>query len=120
LRRGSWWDALAGEAPFDLVISNPPYIDPAAPTGLAADVAAFEPGLALYSSRGDAASCYREILAGLPGRLVAGGHVLMETGLGAADAALAAVQGTPGMEGAELRQDLAGQPRFVVGRYAGR
>ena len=119
LRRGSWWDALAGEAPFDLVISNPPYIDPAEPTGLAADVAAFEPGLALYSDRGDAASCYRAILLGLPGRLAPGGHVLFETGLGAADAALAAVQSTPGMEGAELRCDLAGHPRFVIGRYAG-
>lgn len=119
LRSGSWWDAMVGEAPFDLVISNPPYIDPANPAGLASDVAAFEPALALYSARGDAASCYRAIFAGLPSRLRSGGHVLMETGLGAAELALAALQATPGMASAELRADLAGHPRFLVGRYLG-
>ena len=119
LRAGSWWEAMAGEAPFDLVLSNPPYIDPANPAGLAPDVAAHEPALALFSAHSDAASCYRAILAGLPGRLQPGGHVLFETGLGAVEPALAAMRATPGMEDVQLLPDLAGQPRFLMGRYAG-
>jgi release factor glutamine methyltransferase len=40
VRCGSWWEPVAADATFDVVVSNPPYIDPAATAGLAADVRA--------------------------------------------------------------------------------
>lgn len=119
LRQGSWWAACAGEAPFDLLVSNPPYIDPADPQGLAADVAAFEPAQALYSASGDVASCYRALLQGLPGGLVRGGHILCETGLQAAEPALQMMRANPALSDVELRCDFARLPRFLLARYAG-
>jgi release factor glutamine methyltransferase len=67
---GSYWSGLAGAPPFDLVVGNPPYVDPAGPDPLAPDVARFEPATALLTPPGDPAAHYREIVAGLPGRLV--------------------------------------------------
>ncbi len=115
LLRGSWWEPVPADATFDLVISNPPYIDPVRPTGLAADVQAFEPALALFSAPGDVASCYRAIFAPLASRLRAGGAVWCETGLGAAAPALQALRAT-GLVDVELRCDLAGAERFLCAR----
>ena len=113
---GSWWDAVASGRAFDLVVSNPPYIDPDDPVGLAEDVKRFEPPLALFSAAGDPASCYRDIAAGLAEHLEPGGWFVAETGLGAAEPARDAVAAGAGLERVELRADAAGKPRFVVAR----
>ena len=113
---GGWWQAVAAEARFDVVVSNPPYIDPAAPVGLAADVQRFEPALALFTAHGDAASCYREIAAGLATHLTPGGWFVAETGLGAAEPARAVLAALPFLDDVELRSDLSGAPRFVLAR----
>ena len=116
LRHGSWWEACAGEAPFDLVVSNPPYVDPARPDLLADDVREFEPPLALFCERGDPGSCYRAIAQGLAEHLRPGGAVVVETGVGADAAALAALQSCAQLRDVAVHPDLAGVPRFVVGR----
>ena len=46
---GSWWQPVAVDEVFDLVVSNPPYIDPKAMDGLEDDVRRFEPPLALFA-----------------------------------------------------------------------
>lgn len=115
---GSWWQAVGDDARFDLVVSNPPYIDPAAPIGLAADVRRFEPALALFAAAGDPVSCYRAIVAGLATHLAPGGCFVAETGLGAADGARELFAAQPFLRDVELRPDLAGAPRFVVARRA--
>ncbi|MCA8976011.1 MAG: peptide chain release factor N(5)-glutamine methyltransferase [Planctomycetes bacterium] len=114
--RGSWWQSVPADARFDLVISNPPYIDPHASDDLAADVRAFEPPLALFSAAGDPASCYREIAAGLERHLVPGGWFLAETGIGASDAALAALDASGQLAEIALEPDSAGIDRFLIGR----
>ena len=116
---GSWWGAVEAGRSFDLVVSNPPYIDPQAPAGLADDVKRYEPPLALFSAPGDPASCYREITAELAARLTPGSWFIAETGLGAAEPAHAVVAATVGMEQVELLPDSAGKDRFVVARRAG-
>ncbi|MCA8949266.1 MAG: peptide chain release factor N(5)-glutamine methyltransferase [Planctomycetes bacterium] len=120
--RGSWWEALdasggAGEPGFDLVVSNPPYVDPDSPE-LAADVRAFEPPLALFAERGDPASCYRAIVAGLPRHLRPGGAVVLETGVGASAPALGVLQQSEVLTAVELRRDVAGIDRYLVARRA--
>ncbi len=119
LRHGSWWEGCRGEAPFDVLVSNPPYVDPGRPDLLAEDVREFEPPLALFTEAGDPASCYRSIVDGIEANVKPGGFVAMETGVGASDAALAAMQTSPALERAELRKDLAGLDRFVVARRVG-
>jgi len=111
---GSWWAPVPPAATFDLVISNPPYIDPAAPHGLAADVKAYEPPLALFSAAGDSISCYREIAAGLVAHLAPGGWFLAETGQGACSAALALLQEQPELAATSLVADFAGLDRYLL------
>ncbi|MBM4060035.1 MAG: peptide chain release factor N(5)-glutamine methyltransferase [Planctomycetes bacterium] len=114
--RGSWWEPVPPAARFDLAVSNPPYIDPAAPHGLAADVAAHEPPLALFTAAGDVLSCCRAIVAGLGAHLVPGGWFVAETGVGASAPALRLLQQEPALEAAELRADLGGIDRFLLAR----
>ncbi|MBL8729226.1 MAG: peptide chain release factor N(5)-glutamine methyltransferase [Planctomycetes bacterium] len=116
LRAGDWWQAVATSSTFDVVVSNPPYIDPQAPHGIAADVAAHEPPLALYSAAGDVVSCYRAIAAGLAQHLVAGGWFVAETGVGASSPALALLRQQPFLTDAQLLPDPAGIDRFLLAR----
>ena len=44
---------LAADRPFDLVISNPPYVEPGEAAGLDEEVRGHEPALALYAPEGD-------------------------------------------------------------------
>jgi release factor glutamine methyltransferase len=118
LLAGDFWEAVPAERRFDLVVSNPPYIDPHAPVGLADDVRRFEPALALFSAPGDPASCYRTIGEGLAARLLPGGWFVAETGGAAAEAALAWLRQQPFLTAVELRADLAGQPRFLLAQRA--
>jgi release factor glutamine methyltransferase len=119
LRSGSWWSAVPAAAAFDLVVSNPPYIDPADPQGLAADVHRFEPAAALFTAPGDPVSCYRAIGLQLASRLLPGGWFVAETGGTASAPALQWLQQLPGFDEVSLRADLAGQPRFLVARRQG-
>lgn len=118
LRHGSWWQACSEDGPFDVCVSNPPYVDPALPELLASDVRAFEPPLALFSPSGDPAACYRDICAGVSMHLKSGGVLAMETGVGASEAALAVLRACDVLSEVELRKDLAGIDRYLVARRA--
>lgn len=114
LRIGSWWEPVAAEAQFELVVSNPPYIDPAATAGLEPAVARFEPPLALFTASGDVVSAYRAIVAGLSQHLVPGGWFCAETGVGADQAAAQLLQATELFASVELRPDAQGIGRFLL------
>jgi release factor glutamine methyltransferase len=114
LHHGSWWQPVADDEMFDLVVSNPPYIDPQALDGLAEDVRRFEPPLALFSAPGDVASCYREIASGLERHLRPGGWLVVETGLGAEDASREAFASQPTLQNVALCEDFSGKARFVL------
>ena len=119
LMHGSWWEPLAQEPPFDLLVSNPPYVDPARDDLVAYDVKTFEPHEALFTRPHDPASCYRAIFAGMSAHLRASAMLLFETGIEAAEPAFAALSATPGVGAAELRRDLADLPRYLVARWGG-
>lgn len=116
--RGSWWQPVAADARFDLVVSNPPYIDPDAAEGLADDVRKFEPPLALFTAGGDVASCYREIAAGATRHLRSGGFLIAETGVGASCAAAALLRGDVAFEAVQVLPDTAGIDRYLIARRA--
>jgi release factor glutamine methyltransferase len=105
-----WHAPLADN--FDLVLSNPPYIEQAAIAALAPEVATHEPRLALDGGA-DGLAAYRAILDGLAGKLAPGGVAVLELGAGQAGAVTAMAQ-RQGLAVQEIRPDLAAIPRALV------
>ena len=111
-------DLLAGLelGDFDLVVSNPPYIDPQDLADLPRDVRDWEPRLALVSPGGGtrvAEQLLQQALALRPGAWLA-----LELGAGQRDAVIACARRLGGYELVEVRSDLAGIARDVVFRRA--
>ncbi|MEO3474072.1 peptide chain release factor N(5)-glutamine methyltransferase [Roseomonas sp. CAU 1739] len=107
---GDWAEAIAGR--FDLVLSNPPYIETATVPGLMPDVARYEPALALDGGA-DGLDAYRRLVRALPGLLSPGGRVVLEIGQGQRPA-VEALAVAAGLEPVAARQDLAGIDRALV------
>jgi len=78
-RRSGWVEALGG--PFDLVVSNPPYIASAEVPKLMPEVSSFEPRLALDGGA-EGFDAYQLIIAASPRLVTAGGFVAVEAGEG--------------------------------------
>jgi release factor glutamine methyltransferase len=102
-----WVSTLRADC-FDLVVSNPPYLDPAGP--VMPEVAAWEPASALWAGTGGL-DAYRELLDGLAAAR-AGTPLLVEIGLGQA-APLAELAASAGWRVAAVHRDLAGIERVV-------
>ena len=107
-----WCDAVAGE--FDLILSNPPYIASAEIAGLAPDVRAYDPHLALDGGH-DGLDAYRRIAAGAAGKLRPGGKILVEIGASQARDVAALLERCGFLvETGGIVPDLGGRPRVVV------
>lgn len=104
------WSEVSGG--YDLVFSNPPYIDTAGIASLAPDVAAYEPMEALDGGK-DGLDAYRSLALLLPKVMKSGGRAFIELGLGQADAAARIFQGQ-GLVIDALVNDLAQIPRCLV------
>lgn len=104
------WSEVSGE--YDLVFSNPPYIDTAEIASLAPDVAAYEPIEALDGGK-DGLDAYRSLARLLPKVIKSGGRAFIELGQGQADAATRIFQGQ-GLVIDALVNDLAQIPRCLV------
>lgn len=109
-----WAAALDGR--FDLILSNPPYIETAAIDGLMPEVAAHEPRRALDGGA-DGAAAYRRILGELPRILAPDGVAVLE--LGAGQAAGVAAEALARGFCAGFRSDLGGIQRAILLRRAG-
>lgn len=112
-RQAGWSDRLEG--PFDLLVSNPPYIESAAVNGLMPEVAAHEPRLALDGGA-DGFAAYRIIGAQAPRLVVPGGWAVVEAGEGQAPD-IAALFGAAGLTPKPPRQDLGGIARVVPAQH---
>jgi release factor glutamine methyltransferase len=105
-----WGRGLRG--PFDLIVSNPPYVAEAEFRDLAPEVREFEPRAALAGGA-DGLEAYRA-LAPEAGRLLApGGRLVLEIGRGQGDA-VAAILADRDLVVIERRVDLAGIERCLV------
>lgn len=74
----SWFDGMTGAAPFDLIVSNPPYVRTGDPHLSHGDVR-FEPPSALAAGE-DGLDDIRRILDGAPNFLRPNGRILFEHG----------------------------------------
>ena len=107
---GDWAEALSGR--FDLVLSNPPYIETAAVPRLMPDVARYEPALALDGGA-DGLDAYRRLVAALPGLLAPDGRAVFEIGQGQREA-VEALARRAGLRPVGARRDLGGIDRAVI------
>lgn len=112
-RQAAWAERLAG--PFDLLVSNPPYIEGTAIAGLMPDVSRFEPRLALDGGP-DGLAAYRAIAAQAPQLVARGGRVLLEVGAGQASEIYKIFQST-GFTAEAPWKDLGGIDRVVSLKY---
>ena len=101
------------KGPFDLIVSNPPYIPSADIDGLAREVRDFDPRLALDGGA-DGLDAYRAILPASVGLLAPGGRLIVEVGAGQGGDVLG-LAARLGFVHAETRRDLAGIERIVIG-----
>ncbi|MBK1663625.1 protein-(glutamine-N5) methyltransferase, release factor-specific [Rhodospirillum rubrum] len=109
---GDWAAAVAG--PFDLVVSNPPYIPSADIAALEPEVARFDPPRALDGGA-DGLDPYRILAAQVPALLAPAGVLAVEFGQGQArDVARLLEAG--GLCPYEIKKDLAGEERCLLAR----
>ncbi len=112
-RKPGWEDRLDG--PFDLVVSNPPYIETSAIEGLMPEVARFEPKQALDGGP-DGLAAYR-LIAGAGRKLITkGGWILVEAGEGQATE-ISRIFAAAGLVPLAPWKDLAGIDRVVLGKH---
>ena len=104
-----WVAPIAGR--FDLVLSNPPYIESADIAGLMPEVALFEPDSALDGGL-DGLEAYRIIVGSLDRLLAPGGLAVLEVGAGQ-HVAVRAMALAAGFATVGLRADLGGIVRAV-------
>ncbi|HKM87203.1 MAG TPA: peptide chain release factor N(5)-glutamine methyltransferase [Xanthobacteraceae bacterium] len=104
--------ALGG--PFDLIVSNPPYIASGDIAALASEVRDFDPRPALDGGP-DGLDCYRAIAATVPALLRPGGVLVVELGAGQAQT-VAALFSAAGLAPSPSRTDLQGVPRALLSR----
>jgi release factor glutamine methyltransferase len=114
VRVGDLLAPVASEQPFDIVVSNPPYLASGDMAALSTEVQR-EPRLALDGGA-DGLDLIRRLLADLPPRVVAGGLVAIEHGFDQGDAVRAVVDATGAFAPAATRPDLAGRPRVTWAR----
>ena len=112
-RHGDCWAALDGCVPmrFDLVVSNPPYVEDAALDALAPEIREHEPRLALAGGP-DGLDFYRRILGRAAKFIRPGGELQVEVGAGQAASVIDMCR-EAGCTAAVAIRDLAGIERVV-------
>ncbi len=103
-------------APFDLIVSNPPYIPTEEYQSLDAEVLNFEPRLALDSGD-DPLLFYRVITETASTHLAPGGYLLLETHCDYAQDTASLLRQMNFVD-VEVLQDLAQRDRIVLGKRA--
>lgn len=116
LVEGSWYEALPGllKGEVDLLVSNPPYVAAGEVDDLPPEVARWEPLEALVAGP-TGLEQIEVVIAQAPGWLNRPGALVMEIAPSQREAVLALAT-EAGFEAADVRPDLAGRARVLVGR----
>lgn len=115
---GDLFAALAGTAesqPYDLVVSNPPYIPSGDIAHLDASVRDFEPHMALDGGA-DGMEFHRRILLGTEEKLRAGGRVYLEIQFDQGPRLAELAGGMRHLEDVRILRDASGHERVVTAR----
>lgn len=119
VRQGDLFAPLAAEArekglePFDLLVSNPPYIPSEEIASLDASVRDFEPRVALDGGP-DGLTIHRKILAQAAEYLKTDAYLLLEIAYNQGPAALALAAEFSAYHGARLLKDFGGHDRVLL------
>lgn len=112
-------DLLEGVAgPFDVIVSNPPYVREDEFEGLPRDVRLHEPKGALVAGP-TGVEVVERLVSTAVGKLAPGGWLLVEIGPSTAAASEEAIRRQAGLEPAPTLPDMAGLPRIVQARRSG-
>jgi len=112
----SWLEGVTGR--YDVIVSNPPYIETSTIKSLPPQVARFDPMLALDGGA-DGLTAYRMIAPQAFDCLETGGYLCLEVGAGQATMVLELIDECGFMDSGPvpaLRHDLAGHARVVTGQ----
>jgi len=112
--QGDLLQPLAGHR-FEVIASNPPYVAESERLSLQPEVRDWEPPHALFAG-GDALQFHRRLAAEAHFHLQEGGWLMMEVGMGQAEA-VANLLEESGYTAVRILNDLAGIGRVVEGRY---
>ena len=105
-------EQLTDAHPYDILVSNPPYIPTAEIARLDRNVRDYEP-LSALDGGADGLTFPRRILAESPSRLVAGARVYIEIAFDQGPAALEVAGGFPAFEDAKILRDFGGRDRVL-------
>ncbi len=112
-RQGNLFEALDGEAGYDLIVSNPPYIETKTMQELQKEVRDFEPHIALDGGM-DGLDFYRRITAEAPLYLNHGGHLAFEIGYNQGESVKQLMERD--FTDIQVLRDLGGNHRVVYGK----
>lgn len=117
LRRcgNSIYDALSPGDRFDAIVSNPPYIRDEEIAGLAREVGAYDPEVALAGGP-DGLFVLRTVIGGAAARLRERGTLFLEIGANQGEAVRTVLESRGPWKSIEIRRDLAGRDRFAIAR----
>jgi release factor glutamine methyltransferase len=108
--QSNWFAALPPDAPFDLILSNPPYIVPGDMHLTQGDLR-FEPAVALADAV-DGLESYRQLALGALRQLSPGGTLIVEHGYDQGES-VPALLAAAGFANVAMHRDLAGHPRIT-------
>jgi release factor glutamine methyltransferase len=106
---------LVDPRPFDLIVSNPPYIPSGNIASLDRSVKDYEPVQALDGGA-DGLDFHRRILQEAPGRLVNGGRIFLEIQFDQGERAVELAKGFEQIEEPRILKDFGGHDRVLMAR----
>ena len=113
---GDWMAPLRTSArPFDLIVSNPPYIPSGEIPNLQAEIYRYEP-LAALDAGADGLVCLRYLVQNVWPYLKPGGHLIMEIGYNQKNAVIAMADIDGHYEAISVRKDYGGNDRVICMR----
>ena len=114
LTQSNWLESIPKTMQFDLIVSNPPYIE-ANDTHLSQGDLVFEPTIALTDGQ-NGLTHYQHLVDTVPQYLSAGGQLWFEHGYNQADQITGLLEAA-GFQHIETRADLGEQLRVTGGTY---
>jgi len=115
LLHGDWFEPVAPDQRFEVIVSNPPYIAVGERDALQNQVREFEPERALFSGE-SGLEALREIVEEAPRHLVGGGLLALELAEMRAREVAGWLEGAHDWQSVTLIDDLAARPRCLLAR----